>query len=233
MQRSFGSPVFEPIQERRHKEVTIGATSVFVLGLGLFALCSLCFGFGYAVGHRQPLDPSASSVLMESKPQNQTGSVQVKPSATATATQPQASAPTPAPSRRSSATEPDGTAVAVPVAAARNRNESPALPSQSGSRTSLPAQPVAAMQPTSQAAQPEPAVAEQAGGIMVQIAAVSHPEDSEVLVGALRKRGYAVSSRRDPGDGLLHVQVGPFANRTDALAMRKRLLNDGYNAIVQ
>jgi cell division septation protein DedD len=68
---------------------------------------------------------------------------------------------------------------------------------------------------------------------MVQIAAVTHPEDAEVLVGALRKRGYAVSARRDPADGLLHVQVGPFSSRTDAYAMRQKLLNDGYNAIVQ
>ena len=50
---------------------------------------------------------------------------------------------------------------------------------------------------------------------------------------ALRKRGYAVTARRDPADGLLHVQIGPFANRNDANAMRQKLLNDGYNAIVQ
>ena len=79
----------------------------------------------------------------------------------------------------------------------------------------------------------QPALTSQATGIMVQIAAVSHPEDADVLVGALRKRGYAVTARRDPTDGLLHVQIGPFANRNDAYAMRQKLLNDGYNAIVQ
>ena len=78
----------------------------------------------------------------------------------------------------------------------------------------------------------EPALA-QSSRIMVEIASVSHPEDADVLVGALRKRGYAVSSRRDPADGLLHVEVGPFANRSDAYATRQKLLNDGYNAIVQ
>jgi cell division septation protein DedD len=71
------------------------------------------------------------------------------------------------------------------------------------------------------------------GGTMVQIAAVSHSEDADVLVSALRKHGYAVSTRRDPADGLLHVQVGPFASRGDAVAMRQKLLNDGYNAIVE
>ncbi len=33
---------------------------------------------------------------------------------------------------------------------------------------------------------------------MVQIAAVSHQEDADVLVGALRRRGYAVAAHRDP-----------------------------------
>jgi cell division septation protein DedD len=68
---------------------------------------------------------------------------------------------------------------------------------------------------------------------MVQIAAVSHSEDANVLVNALRRRGYSVSVRRDPLDGLLHVQVGPFTNRNDANTMKMKLLNDGYNAIVE
>jgi cell division septation protein DedD len=68
---------------------------------------------------------------------------------------------------------------------------------------------------------------------MVQIAAVSHAEDAEVLVNALRKRGFAVVARRDAADGLIHVRIGPFANRNDANATRQKLLNDGYNAIVQ
>jgi cell division septation protein DedD len=68
---------------------------------------------------------------------------------------------------------------------------------------------------------------------MVQVAAVSHQEDAEVLVSALRKRGYAVSVRRQPSDSLLHVQIGPFTNHNDAYIMRQKLLSDGYNAIVQ
>jgi cell division septation protein DedD len=68
---------------------------------------------------------------------------------------------------------------------------------------------------------------------MVQIAAVSHQEDAEVLVNALRKRGYAVSVSHDAADSLLHVRVGPFANLGEADKWRQKLLNDGYNAIVQ
>jgi cell division septation protein DedD len=72
-----------------------------------------------------------------------------------------------------------------------------------------------------------------AAGIMVQIASVSHIEDAEVLVNALRRRGYTVTSHRDLADNLIHVQVGPFTNRNDANAMRMKLLNDGYNAIIE
>jgi DedD protein len=68
---------------------------------------------------------------------------------------------------------------------------------------------------------------------MVQVAAVSHAEDAGVLVGALRKHGYAASAQREPSDGLIHVRIGPFATHDEAYRMSARLLDDGYNAIVQ
>jgi cell division septation protein DedD len=49
----------------------------------------------------------------------------------------------------------------------------------------------------------------------------------------LKKRGYSVSIRHEPQDKLLHVQIGPFASKKDAEAMRQKLLADGYNAIVK
>jgi cell division septation protein DedD len=68
---------------------------------------------------------------------------------------------------------------------------------------------------------------------MVQIAAVAQQEDAEVLMGALRKRGYEVVSGREAGDGLVHVRIGPFTTKDEAETWRQKLLNDGYNAIVQ
>jgi cell division septation protein DedD len=68
---------------------------------------------------------------------------------------------------------------------------------------------------------------------MVQIAAVSHEEDANVLVDALRKHGYAVSARREPADNLIHVRIGPFNDRNEANRWRLKLLNDGYNALIQ
>jgi DedD protein len=84
------------------------------------------------------------------------------------------------------------------------------------------------MRPAYQPAQPLPAQP-----LMVQIAAVSNPQDAEVLVGALRERGYPVTVRRNLTDNLIHVRIGPFASRELANQWRMKLLNDGYNAVVQ
>ena len=69
--------------------------------------------------------------------------------------------------------------------------------------------------------------------LMVQIAAVSHQEDADVLTAALRKRGYAVVEKHEPADGLIHVRIGPFNDRAEADRWRQKLLNDGYNALIQ
>jgi hypothetical protein len=75
--------------------------------------------------------------------------------------------------------------------------------------------------------------AQTAPALMVQIATLSHQEDADVLVGALRKRGFEATVSRDAADGQLHVRIGPFNSLSEANAMREKLTNDGYNAVVQ
>jgi cell division septation protein DedD len=69
----------------------------------------------------------------------------------------------------------------------------------------------------------------------VQIAAISptHKDDADLLAGALRGRGYTVTERADTQDKLIHIQVGPFATKADAEAMREKLVVDGYNPIIK
>jgi cell division septation protein DedD len=96
------------------------------------------------------------------------------------------------------------------------------------------ANPVQAGQPAASGVAPALGTASApAGSLMVQIAAVSQTEDSDVLVTALRKRGYAVTAHREPLDGLLHVKIGPFKTYDEADKWRQKLLNDGYNATIQ
>jgi cell division septation protein DedD len=93
-----------------------------------------------------------------------------------------------------------------------------------GAQQSAPANSAIPVQPANSAA---------AVPLMVQIAAVSHVEDAKVLSDALRKRGYTVTARREPADDLIHVRIGPFATRDEANRWRMKLLNDGYNAMIQ
>jgi pilus assembly protein CpaC len=80
---------------------------------------------------------------------------------------------------------------------------------------------------------PSPQPADIPSHAMVQIVALSHKEDADAMVTALKRHGYDVSISQDPRDSLLHLEVGPFSNTTDAEAMRQRLLVDGYNATVK
>ena len=72
-----------------------------------------------------------------------------------------------------------------------------------------------------------------AGAVMVQVAAVASHDVADILTSSLRKKGYTVAVRHEPQDNLLHVQIGPFADRKDAEAMRQRVLADGFNATVK
>lgn len=70
-------------------------------------------------------------------------------------------------------------------------------------------------------------------GIMVQVAAVTKQEDADALVKALRKKEYPVFVVTQADNKLFHIQVGPFAQQKDAEAMRSKLAEDGYNAIIK
>lgn len=229
--------MFEPAEERRDREVTMGPGLLAVLALGLVTLCGVCFVFGYAVGHRSS-QPAAVTPVASAPPASAlTASNQPKPSATQDGFQP-AAAPAMSPDA-SPAASPDASTAANPVAPPANPQAStaggtPATPAGEAPavvQTALPAA-QAAGQPIAANGVVHPALAP-GSRWMVQIAAVSQAEDADVLLSALRQRGYAVAVRHDPVDNLLHVQVGPFASHDAAMAMRQRLLNDGYNAIVQ
>jgi cell division septation protein DedD len=250
MQKFLGGTAIEPLEKRRDKELTLGPTTLILLGLGLLALCGVCFVFGYAVGqHGSPATPAAGTLAATANagtvPQNP-GST-AKPAPTQSSFQPRqpAAAPTATNADQPAATANDSVQAAQsspsvsqgaqgsPPPSAPVQKTAPAasvvqaaLPGQSGGT-----QPALVSGPLVKPALPQSSA--QPGTWMVQIAAVSHPEDADVLVSALRKRSYAVSVHRDPVDALIHVQVGPFATHNDAAAMRQKLLNDGYNAIVQ
>jgi DedD protein len=230
MHRDFGGTVFEPAEEVRDREVTLGPMMLTVLALGLCALCAVFFVWGYSVGHRSPAETAAANADASGPSATQLLSGQSKPAASPSGVQPQADTQSPV-TADGSAAPTDANAAPVPASYPALSSSAGATGNASVVQAALPAQPAGA-QSAPASGQVQPAIG-QGTAWMVQIAAVTHPEDADVLVSALRKRGYAVSSRRDPTDNLLHVQVGPFGTHADAASMRQRLLGDGYNAIIE
>ena len=200
-------------------ELTLGLGTVLGLGAGLLLLCVVCFGIGYAVGHRSSASRDGAVVISGPKPAATPASGGAKPGAV------RQTAPAPVAETVSSdsgdpASVTQGNAEPLVDASTKtNPQVRPALQSSAGVQQNAPLR----VQPATSQVQ----------GWMVQIAAVSRTEDADVLLGALKKRGYTVTARRELGDNLIHVQTGPFTSRNDANAMRQKLLNDGYNAMVQ
>ena len=228
MQRGLGGTAFEPLEERRDKELTLGPVLLTALVTGLLALCGICFFAGYAVGHRgaPALNPSA---LQAASPAGSTSSVPF-----AASNQPKPAAAQSAPPLQTAVVSDTATAStsAAPVAEPAAVTSAPAPTQPSLVHAALPVQAGAAQTVAASGQAVQPALVPSTVW-MVQIASVAQQEDADVLVSALRRRGYNVSAHRDPADGQLHVRVGPFATHNDAATMRQKLMNDGYNAIIQ
>ena len=214
----------EPEQDhaRRDTELTLGSGMLLAIFFGLVLLCGLCFGLGYAVGRHGPSEPDAAALKLSANAQTplQSDSSRQKPSATA---QPSAThspqsygtnTPQSPPSGASSNTTTDG-------------DQPSGQPQVKPALANTPSAPQSAPVPVVRPAMPQPPVS-----LLVQIAAVANPEDADVLLNALRKRGYAVTAKREPVDNLIHVRIGPFTSRDEANKWRQKLLNDGYNAII-
>jgi DedD protein len=209
-------------QGGQDREISLGTATILGIFFALALLCAVFFGFGYSLGRRSAQTVATAAVDTPVAAESTGGS---KPAPGSQLSQPSAvrqansAASIPATPDNSSAPAADKIIVretvgtptpdAHPVSAAPQQVSSPAV--------------VAA--PTVAIGTP--------GSAVVQVAAVSHQEDADVLVTALKRKGYNVAIRQVPQDKLLHVQIGPFATKKDAEAMRQRLLADGYNAIVK
>ncbi len=241
MRGVFDDEEFERAQPKRDTELTLGAGTLLLIFFGLVLVCGLCFGLGYAVGRRGGQPRAATGQLPPAgarQTPSPTGSSLPKPSATtqAAVTPPaQSTAPQGAASQPGATDLPQSTAsVAMPAGPGQTANQAattngelqvrPALASQANVPQAAPAGNGHPVQPT-----PLPSVIP----LWVQIAAVSHQEDADVLANALHKRGYTVTARREPVDNLIHVRIGPFSTREEANRWRLKLLNDGYNAMIQ
>jgi len=189
------------------RELTLSTGAILGIFFGIVLLCGLFFGFGYKMGSHKPPQPAAAAVP-ETPPPSTTNFDAFKPAAGSPV-----GAPPPTPAAHTAA--PPHSAEETP----NPENSTP--PSTPRPSTATPAQPTADPVPTP------------AGSFVVQVAAFTHPEDADLLVHALKVKGYPAFARSEPQDKLQHIQVGPFTNRKDAEAAKQRLLADGYQPILK
>jgi cell division septation protein DedD len=212
----------------RDREISLGTTMILGIFFVLALLCAVFFGFGYSMGRRsaQPVvgapEATTASDSTGSKPSPGSRAVATADGNGAAATIVDSTAPSNATGGKAS----PATAATRPQLSQSNPSTQP-MANSAIKQVSMPRPATATTTP------PAPVAIPNMGIVVVQVAAVSHQEDADVLMNALKKHGYNVAVRQEPQDKLLHVQVGPFTSKKDAEAIRQRLLTDGYNAIVK
>lgn len=202
------------------REISLGTTTILGIFFALAVLCAVFFGFGYSLGKRStpPVVSAAELPAVSSEssaPKPAPGSPATHAASTLPTTPADDAASTTIVTDAATTTQPTPTLTRVKAVAADFRPDPPTRP--------------ATFKPTA-VASITPATP---GAAIVQVAAVSHQEDADVLIKALKHRGYNVAVHHEPQDKLLHVQIGPFPTKKDADAMKQRLQTDGYNAIVK
>ena len=193
----------------RDREMTLGTSFIVGIFFALVLICAIFFAFGYSLGRRSALP--ASGIAAPAANSDTSGSAS-KPSSGVPESQ-AASPDTSAENNSSDSSDEQPTPEVKPVA--------------------LPAKLAAKSTPVSKIAVPPAATSPTAGQSVVQVAAVSRQGDAAMLLAALKRHGYNAAVHQSPQDKLLHVQIGPFAAKKDAEAMRQKLIGDGYNAIVK
>ena len=226
MRGVFDEREFQQAVPRQDTELTLSSTTLLLVFFGLVLLCGLCFGLGYATGHRGTSEtaaalPAASggqaqapAISGGAKPAADT---QAAPSSTdqSAAANPQEPNATDASLQSSAAAAASGLPNGQPlVHPALGDAANPAPAGQAASGTMSPALGAP-------------------GSMMVQIAAVTQQEDADVLIERPAPARLCRCCAPRAAGWPIHVRIGPFKTRDEAEKWRQKLLNDGYNAIVQ
>jgi DedD protein len=223
--------------ESQESELTLGTPVLIGIFFGIVLLCGIFFGIGYSMGRRSGEARAATAV-----PNTTQHSSDENTADTAASTLPKPSAIEQVPTQAPADSSPASTSSQEEPATSQTQPAPVQAPESSpqvvrDSTPNLTPAPVVSkpIKPVSVAPRPvaAPPAVSTSGGIMVQVAAVSHETDAEALVSALKRKGYNAAIRTENQDKLLHVQVGPLASHVEAYSVRQKLLSEGYNAIIK
>jgi cell division septation protein DedD len=217
--------MYDELEEEEQAQTEIHLSNSKLLMIFLFAavVCGACFGSGYSMGKHTTVKGGLPLAAVSTE-------ATAPPAATRASATPAAARPSPRtladPSPTPSVTVDESASVSAPAAA-----QPAPIPVRLPRPVATPVTKAVVVKTET----PEPAPIAAPGGrtYIVQVAAVSHPGDANILVSALHRKGYQASAVPSPQDSLTHVQVGPFATQKDAATMRDRLSADGYLAIVK
>lgn len=204
--------------EENDTEITLGIGKLLGLFFGLVILCGISLGVGYSLGRNSAKQAIANATTTPAAaPASSSPSPGNKPGAS------QAAAP-----KAPDCTTGDN----CPTQAAATPNTSDLTFYQSVQQKDAHPQLTPRETTPAPAAHPPENHSTLGTGYLVQIAAVRNQDDAKLLSDALRKQQYPVIIAQ-PGDKLFHVQVGPYADVTEAEAIRTRLVSAGYNAFLK
>src|SRR5574341_1347006 len=205
------------MDDDRDQEATAGTGRLLFMFLGMVVLCAVFFGLGYSLGRTS--GPSTTQAAEPVPAAAATGGAKPSPLNAG-----DGSSQTPSSDQLTfykSVEEKD----AQPGLTAKDADPKPGTMSPAAAEEARLAAAVG-MTPATETVPP-------ATGYTVQIAAVRRKDDANALVKALHKKDYAVFIADNAPDKLFHVQLGPFADRKEAEAMKARLVADGYKPIVK
>ena len=204
--------------ETMDAELNIGTGVILSLFFGATLVSAVFFGLGYSFGVTHGVTASTFSLHAwlhgSSQPASATTSAPARASnSTAPAAEPMA----PAPAQSSIAPAETSTLQTAPAPEAASAPESDAM--SSSAVLGDPSLPTAA-----HAA---------AAAYMVQIAASASRKDAQFLIAKLRRAGLHARIHHEVQDKFYRVQIGPFTSRSDATAMRTKVLAAGFKAILK
>jgi DedD protein len=209
------------VDSSQDTEITLGTAKLLGLFFGLVMICAVFFALGYTLGRKSDVGLTTTSPVVP-LPAASSGS---KPAGSASNQPPM--------TFYKAVEQKDANAQLTPAAA--TDAAPPAAAGQSPSSSTEPASssPTAGQSPTANPPDPMAALST-TSTYLVQVAAVSKPDDAEALVDALKKKQYsAFVASNSTTDKLYRVQVGPFGDIKEAEATRTRLINDGYSPILK
>ncbi len=210
------SGLLDELDEQQDHEITLGTGALLAIFFAVVLICAVFFGLGYSLGRRSG-EPATAGLKTSS------------PAAKSAATNSSASTPSEEDSPDTSSAKTSAASPSKSVTRTNPKIASPQTDAEAAPAVEPKPGPAKAATVSSTSPVSAPASTSQT---MVQLMAAAQSEDAEILATALRKRGYHAVVRNEP-DHLFHVQVGPFASRTEADTMRRKLQADGYNAILK